>query len=107
MSQSMPDPGAGNGRILATPLARAVAADLGVDLATVTGSGRGGRIRRADVEAAAAPAPAAPAAAPAAAVAQAPVAVDAETEEVPLSAMRRTVARRLVESMQSTPHFYL
>ncbi|MFL6296351.1 MAG: dihydrolipoamide acetyltransferase family protein [Actinomycetes bacterium] len=107
MSQSMPDPGAGNGRILATPLARAVAADLGVDLATVTGSGRGARTRRADVEAAAAPAPAAPAAAPAAAVAQAPVAVDAETEEVPLSAMRRTVARRLVESMQSTPHFYL
>jgi pyruvate dehydrogenase E2 component (dihydrolipoamide acetyltransferase) len=40
-------------RILATPLARALAADLGVDLATVAGSGRGGRIRRADVEAAA------------------------------------------------------
>jgi pyruvate dehydrogenase E2 component (dihydrolipoamide acetyltransferase) len=48
----------GSGRTLATPLARAVARDLGVDLATVTGSGRGGRIMRADVEAfAAAPAP--------------------------------------------------
>jgi pyruvate dehydrogenase E2 component (dihydrolipoamide acetyltransferase) len=80
-------------RILATPLARAVAAELGVDLATVAGSGRGGRVRRADVEAAVS-APVAPAA-------------EAEVVEVPLSGMRRTVARRLVESMRSTPHFYL
>jgi pyruvate dehydrogenase E2 component (dihydrolipoamide acetyltransferase) len=133
-------------RQLATPLARAVARDLGVDLATVTGSGRGGRIRRSDVEAAAAPAPAGPPAsatpaahpphggpptgrvapggtggeplstaptpAPAAPAAEAPAAAapaagDADVEEVALSAMRRTVARRLVESMQSTPHFYL
>jgi pyruvate dehydrogenase E2 component (dihydrolipoamide acetyltransferase) len=49
----------GDGRILATPLARAVAGDLGVDLASVAGSGRGGRILRADVEALAAAAPAA------------------------------------------------
>jgi pyruvate dehydrogenase E2 component (dihydrolipoamide acetyltransferase) len=75
-----------------TPLARAVAADLGVDLATVAGSGRGGRVRRADVEAVAA---------------VAAVAGDADVVAVPLSAMRRTVARRLVESMRSTPHFYL
>jgi pyruvate dehydrogenase E2 component (dihydrolipoamide acetyltransferase) len=75
-------------RILATPLARAVAADLGVDLATVAGSGRGGRVRRADVEAAATPA-------------------DVDVVEVPLSGMRRVVARRLVESMRSAPHFYL
>jgi pyruvate dehydrogenase E2 component (dihydrolipoamide acetyltransferase) len=73
-----------------TPLARAVAADLGVDLATVAGSGRGGRIRRADVEAAAST----PADAP-------------DVREVPLSGMRRVVARRLVESMRSAPHFYL
>jgi pyruvate dehydrogenase E2 component (dihydrolipoamide acetyltransferase) len=78
-----------------TPLARAMARDLGVDLATIRGTGRGGRIRRADVEAAAA-APAAAASAPA-----------EDVEEVPLSAMRRTVARRLVESMRSTPHFHL
>jgi pyruvate dehydrogenase E2 component (dihydrolipoamide acetyltransferase) len=76
-----------------TPLARAVAADLGVDLATVAGSGRGGRVRRADVEAAAG-------------------AVDNRARvtsgvAVPLSGMRRVVARRLVESMRSTPHFYL
>jgi pyruvate dehydrogenase E2 component (dihydrolipoamide acetyltransferase) len=56
MPQTTPDRGDGNGRVLATPLARAVASDLGVDLATVTGSGRGGRIMRADVEAAATPA---------------------------------------------------
>jgi pyruvate dehydrogenase E2 component (dihydrolipoamide acetyltransferase) len=80
-----------------------VARDLGVDLAAVTGSGRGGRIRRADVEAAA---PAAPAAVEPAAQ-SAPVSPGADVEEVPLSAMRRTVARRLVESMRSAPHFYL
>jgi pyruvate dehydrogenase E2 component (dihydrolipoamide acetyltransferase) len=109
-----------------TPLARAMARDLGVDLATIRGTGRGGRIRRADVEAAAAPAPAgavdggepAPSASATlplrgaepgpgpvpAATAPAPT---EDVEEVPLSAMRRTVARRLVESMRSTPHFYL
>jgi pyruvate dehydrogenase E2 component (dihydrolipoamide acetyltransferase) len=103
MPQTTPDRGEGDGRIRATPLARAVARDLGVDLAAVTGSGRGGRIRRADVEAAA---PAAPAAVEPAAQ-SAPVSPGADVEEVPLSAMRRTVARRLVESMQSTPHVYL
>jgi pyruvate dehydrogenase E2 component (dihydrolipoamide acetyltransferase) len=102
MPQTTPDRGEGDGRIRATPLARAVARDLGVDLAAVTGTGRGGRIRRADVEAA----PAAPAAVEPAAQ-SAPVSPSADVEEVPLSAMRRTVARRLVESMQSTPHFYL
>jgi pyruvate dehydrogenase E2 component (dihydrolipoamide acetyltransferase) len=88
----VPSPDDHGRRTLATPLARAVAGDLGVELAAVTGSGRGGRIMRADVEAFAA---------------QAPVAGDADVEEIPLTAMRRTVARRLVESMQSTPHFYL
>ena len=115
-----------NGRTLATPLARVVARDLGVDLAAVTGSGRGGRIMRSDVEAFAAgsspPRPAAATSAPVAAPAtpvsvasrpgavQVPVvgvAADGDVEELPLSAMRRTVARRLVESMQSAPHFYL
>jgi pyruvate dehydrogenase E2 component (dihydrolipoamide acetyltransferase) len=93
------------------PAARRRAAELGVDLATVTGTGGDGLVRVDDVEAAAAaPAgavdsgaepgtgsvPAAPAAA-----------AEGDVEEVPLSAMRRTVARRLVESMRSTPHFYL
>jgi pyruvate dehydrogenase E2 component (dihydrolipoamide acetyltransferase) len=178
MSPGPQAPSRPDGRILATPLARAVASDLGIDLTTVPGTGRGGRIRRADVEAAAsrtpaaeaaeavtsavvaAPAPAAEAAAAVAAVAPAPgrrapllpvgtpaphppdggaptgrvaaggrggealstaptpapaqaaaagpgAAVEGAVEAVPLSAMRRTVARRLVESMQSAPHFYL
>jgi pyruvate dehydrogenase E2 component (dihydrolipoamide acetyltransferase) len=83
------------------PAARRRAAELGVDLSAVAGSGRDGLVRVADVEAAAAPAaPEAPA--PAAA----PVAAG-DVEEVPLSPMRRVVARRLTESMQSAPHFYL
>jgi pyruvate dehydrogenase E2 component (dihydrolipoyllysine-residue acetyltransferase) len=83
----------------AVPAARRRAAELGVDLAAVQGSGRDGLVRVADVEAAAAPAPAA---------AGADVeAAGADVEEVPLSPMRRVVARRLTESMQSAPHFYL
>jgi pyruvate dehydrogenase E2 component (dihydrolipoamide acetyltransferase) len=102
MPQTTPASSDTNGRSVATPLARAVARDLGVDLAVVTGSGRGGRIMRADVEAAAAPE--APAPIP---PAEAPAVAGGDVEEVPLSGMRRVVARRLVESMQSTPHFYL
>jgi pyruvate dehydrogenase E2 component (dihydrolipoamide acetyltransferase) len=100
-----------------TPLARAMARDLGVDLATIRGTGRGGRIRRADVEAAAAAAgavaPSASATLPLRGAGPGPVpaatapGTEGDVEEVPLSAMRRTVARRLVESMRSTPHFYL
>jgi pyruvate dehydrogenase E2 component (dihydrolipoamide acetyltransferase) len=97
----------------ASPMARAIARDHGIDLTTVTGSGPGGRVVKADVEALAAgdggraaPAPA-PTGPPApAAPAPAPAAAD-DVEEVPLTSMRRTVARRLVESMQSAPHFYL
>jgi pyruvate dehydrogenase E2 component (dihydrolipoamide acetyltransferase) len=98
MASGSQAPSAPDRRRLATPLARAVARDLGVDLAAVTGTGRGGRIRRADVEAAA-PVPAG--------AASLPVAAEGEVEGVALSAMRRTVARRLVESIQSTPHVYL
>jgi len=89
--------------VKASPMARAIARDQGIDLSTVTGSGPGGRVVKADVEAVAAPAapaPAAPAPAPAKPAA-------ADVEEVPLTSMRKTVARRLVESMQSAPHFYL
>jgi pyruvate dehydrogenase E2 component (dihydrolipoamide acetyltransferase) len=95
-----------------TPLVRKLAAEHGVDLAAVTGTGPDGLIRVADVEAAAPGAEAAPAArAPAAPEPHPPVGGPpppaADVEEVPLSAMRRVVARRLVESMQSAPHFYL
>ena len=84
------------------PAARRRAAELGVDLSAVAGSGPNGLVRVADVEATAAPAVPAPAARPAAAAVEA-----GDVEEVPLTPMRRVVARRLTESMQSAPHFYL
>ena len=87
-------------RIFATPLARRIAADRGVDLASLTGSGPHGRILRRDVEAAdIAPAVAVPAAG-------APVVQGASTLE-PNSQMRRIIAARLQESKQTAPHFYL
>ncbi|SDW35958.1 pyruvate dehydrogenase E2 component (dihydrolipoamide acetyltransferase) [Albimonas donghaensis] len=106
-------------RIFASPLARRIAADKGLDLAAIKGSGPRGRIVKADVEAAK-PAAAAPAEAPAAAPAAkaaAPAPADAEAvkklyadvafEEVKLDGMRRTIALRLVEAKQTIPHFYL
>ncbi len=116
-------PGASaGGRILASPLARRMAAQAGLDLATVSGSGPRGRIVRADVEAAmaagavpaAAAAPAAPAAAPAApAVAEtaAPAAGAAPFEGAfelqPLNTMGKTIARRMSAAKREAPHFYL
>ena len=109
-------------RIFASPLARRIAADKGLDLSQVTGSGPHGRIVKADVEgltqtaapAAAAPAPT-PAAAPAAAAAPAGPSTDMilkmyegrDFEEVSLDGMRKTIAARLTEAKQSIPHFYL
>ena len=104
----------GSKRILASPLARRLAAERGLDLAALTGSGPHGRIIRVDVEAAAmAPGPAkvaspspVPAPAPAASLAQLGYAEDSYTL-VPLDGMRRTVARRLTESARDIPHFPL
>ena len=107
-------------RVFATPLARRIAADKGLDLAAIAGSGPHGRIVKADVENATA-APKA-AAAPAAAKADAPSATvaagpstdavlktyaDRPFEEVKLDGMRKTIAARLTEAKQSVPHFYL
>ncbi|WP_338598744.1 dihydrolipoamide acetyltransferase family protein [Saccharopolyspora sp. SCSIO 74807] len=99
----------------ASPLAKAVAKDRGVDLAGVTGTGPGGRIIRADIDAAAAEPAAArsaaePAPAPAAPAqpATAPVSGAGEdVEELPLSNVRKVTAKRLAESKQQAPHFYL
>ncbi|SFU42697.1 pyruvate dehydrogenase E2 component (dihydrolipoamide acetyltransferase) [Methylobacterium sp. 174MFSha1.1] len=127
-----PAPG---GRLFASPLARRIAKQEGVDLAAVQGSGPHGRIIERDVRAAleggtAKPAPqpakdaAAPAAKPdqapsqkAAAAAAPPSGLSAKQvmgmfepgsyEEVPLDGMRKTIAKRLVESKQTVPHFYL
>jgi len=103
-----------DGRVKASPLARKVAAQAGVDLRLLQGTGPGGRIVRRDVEAAAAsPRPAAaPAAAgrPAAAAAPAfviPARTDAEFEDRPLSPMRATIAKRMPLSKAPVPHFYV
>jgi pyruvate dehydrogenase E2 component (dihydrolipoamide acetyltransferase) len=121
-------------RVLASPLARKVAAELGVDLAAVTGSGPAGRVTREDVEAAskspakpalsseanaaaalaaavktkaAAPVQPTPAAAPAPAVqAIMPVAKSGD-ETIQLSTMRKVIASRLLASKVTIPHFYL
>lgn len=107
----------GRTRPPSSPLARRIAREHGVDLATITGSGPGGRIVRADVEAAAlaapsadapAPVPARPApAAPRPTVAVSAPEQDEDTEQVPLSRIRKVTARRLAESMRTAPHFYL
>ncbi len=105
------------GRHIASPLARRIAQQSGVDLATLKGSGPHGRIVKADVEAAAGKAPAAPQPAPQAAASAAPAQAratpasaaptDVPFEAVKLSNMRKTIARRLTESKQTVPHFYL
>ncbi|ABA78643.1 pyruvate dehydrogenase complex dihydrolipoamide acetyltransferase [Cereibacter sphaeroides] len=113
-------------RVFASPLARRIAKEKGIDLAAVQGSGPRGRIVKADVEGAqpsAAPAAKADAAAPKAeapAAAAAPVAApaasaasvaklfaDRDYEEVTLDGMRKTIAARLSEAKQTIPHFYL
>ncbi|NKZ04450.1 dihydrolipoamide acetyltransferase family protein [Actinomadura latina] len=94
-----------------SPLARRLARDHGIDLATLSGSGPGGRIVRADIEAAVrggtAPAEApAPAPAPSAPPVQAR-AEDPDVEAVPLNRFRKVAAKRLTESKRDAPHFYL
>ncbi len=99
--------GAANGRIKASPVARRLAAEAGLDLASVTGSGPGGRIVKRDVEVAlegGVPAAPAPTSAPTPA---APPASDADYEDVPLTQMRKAIARRLVDSIGPIPHFFL
>jgi pyruvate dehydrogenase E2 component (dihydrolipoamide acetyltransferase) len=97
------------GRIKASPLAKKIAAEKGIDLATIHGSGPGGRIVKDDVLNAkpVAAAPAAAASAPAAA--PAPVAPAATLEElvIPVSNMRKSIGKALVASKTQAPHFYL
>jgi pyruvate dehydrogenase E2 component (dihydrolipoamide acetyltransferase) len=108
----------GGDRIVASPLAKRMAQQAGLDLAALTGSGPNGRIVKADIEAAlakgpapkAAPAPQ-PAAAPAPAgapAAKAPAApITAPHQAVPHSTVRKVIARRLAESKATIPHFYV
>jgi pyruvate dehydrogenase E2 component (dihydrolipoamide acetyltransferase) len=90
-------------RLKASPLARKVASEAGVDLKSLAGSGPGGRIVRDDVLAARKPQPALTPAKPA----PKPILAAAEDKRIPLSGMRKTIANRLLESKTTIPHFYL
>ena len=88
-------------RVKASPVARRIAAELGVDLSTLKGTGPEGRVTETDVRAAAKSKPAIPAP-------KVPAAVKAgESARIQLSGMRRIIAQRLVESLGPVPHFYL
>ncbi|MGL4312266.1 MAG: pyruvate dehydrogenase complex dihydrolipoamide acetyltransferase [Paracoccaceae bacterium] len=115
-------PSASSGaRVIASPLARRLAKEKGIDIASLKGSGPHGRIVKADVEGAGAgavrPAAAAPAPAPAAAAAAPAPTASAATvmrmyegrayTEMALDGMRKTIAARLTEAKQTIPHFYL
>ncbi|MCX5433523.1 2-oxo acid dehydrogenase subunit E2 [Streptomyces sp. NBC_00257] len=109
------------GRIFSSPLARRLAREAGLGIEALTGTGPGGRIVRRDVEAAVAAGraqatePPAPPVPPAAALvpqattpaAPASAAGTGDHEDIPHTRMRRAIARRLTESKQHTPHFYL
>ncbi len=106
-------PAAAAGPVIASPLARSMASELGIDLSKVTGTGPGGRVTRKDLEAYQAtaprqPSPAAPA--PARTPPTQPRAAPAfirETRSVPLPKLRAAIGRRMAESMQQAPHFYV
>jgi len=96
------------GRVKASPVARKIAAERGIDLATLAGTGPGGRITRADVESPSA-APVSPAAvqAPAAVLASPVSPVTLSGEDIPLSTMRQAIARVTVRSKTENPHYYI
>ncbi|MBL7699529.1 MAG: pyruvate dehydrogenase complex dihydrolipoamide acetyltransferase [Chitinophagaceae bacterium] len=100
--------GSSNGRVKASPLAKKLAAEKGIDIAQVRGSGDNGRIIKKDIDSfvpskkEAAPKQGAPAYQPSKASAG-----EVSFEEVPVSQMRKVIAKRLVESKFSAPHFYL
>ncbi|XP_056140527.1 dihydrolipoyllysine-residue acetyltransferase component of pyruvate dehydrogenase complex, mitochondrial [Lampris incognitus] len=101
------------GRVFASPLAKKLAAEKGIDLAQVSGSGPDGRVTRKDIESfvppKAAPAvAAAPTAAPTPAVAAPTLSGPAGTfTDIPISNIRRVIAQRLMQSKQTIPHYYL
>jgi pyruvate dehydrogenase E2 component (dihydrolipoamide acetyltransferase) len=95
--------GAEEPRVKASPVARRLAGELGVDLSSVKGSGPDGRVTESDVRAAAKSKPAAAAAPPAKSAAPKP----GEGSRIALSGMRKVIAQRLVESKGPVPHFYL
>lgn len=104
-------PATENGRIKASPLAKKLAAEKGIDLGSVQGSGDGGRITKSDIDnykpSAAKPAAQEKAAAPAPAATGSAITGQVSFEEVPVSQMRKTIAKRLSEVKFSAPEIYL
>jgi pyruvate dehydrogenase E2 component (dihydrolipoamide acetyltransferase) len=101
-----------NGRVKASPLARRVASELGVDISGLSGTGPGGRIVKKDVEGAAstgtAPAPSTPAPSAVAPAAPAPTeTAKGQVEVIELTKLQQVVSRRMSESKAVAPHFYL
>jgi pyruvate dehydrogenase E2 component (dihydrolipoamide acetyltransferase) len=113
--ETAPAPAHDGGRVKASPLARKLAAERGLDLGAMTGTGPEGRIVLRDIEGAKAgakaparPAPAAPASRPAAAPPRPSLVPTGESfADVPLSQMRKTIAKRLAQSIGPVPTFYL
>ncbi len=97
-----------NGRVKASPLARKMAKDMGYDISSIPGSGELGRITRRDIESYKPSAASSSASSKAAAPVVLPAVVGKESfEEIPVSQMRKTIAKRLAESKFTAPHFYL
>ncbi len=99
-----------NGRIKASPLAKKLAEEKGIDISQVNGSGDGGRIVKRDIEdfkPSAAPAPAAAEKSGGTTISLPQVVGEERSEDIPVTQMRKTIARRLGESKFSAPHFYL
>jgi pyruvate dehydrogenase E2 component (dihydrolipoamide acetyltransferase) len=110
---AQPADGQGQGeRIFVSPLAKRIAKQAGIDLSTVKGSGPNGRIVKADLDkagtaSAAAQAPATPALTAAPMPAGAVPTINAPHKKIPNSTMRKVIAKRLLESKQTVPHFYV
>ena len=110
LTELTPDSGDAGGRVKASPLARKLAAQTGVSIALVKGSGPGGRIVKRDIERAAQTVSASPLAATAATTASATVTTGTQAlvdQVLPVSGKRKIIAQRLGESKYSAPHFYL
>lgn len=112
--KSSSQPTSGSERIKASPLAKKIADAEGIDLTSISGTGPGGRIVKADLAGGSKAAPAstpAPASSPAPSPAPAPVAISpvasGEDQTIPLTGMRKIIADRLLTSKTTIPHFYL
>jgi len=92
-----------SGRIKASPLAKKIASEKGIDLQTITGTGDGGRIIKKDVEEAIEKGKSAPVTTPAASQ----ISLGAEDQSIPVTQMRKVIAKRLGESKFTSPHFYV